>query len=241
MKVHPGEKHDAAARPRTGASFQQALRAVPPPQGSARAIPALRCQLRPLTAGLPVARALPGSSEGLHTVRQGLHAQVERLGEVRAELSERAEQRQAQRATELIARELVRELSREASASAPLPAAAPERLAVEAGRAEQEERRVGAAGAREAATSEVSGVEQRAEAALALIERIELFVRSQRPAMALSVGGALAATVEVERTGPREVALRIQGRRGPPAQEELEQLRTALEARGLQLRSLSVC
>ncbi|MFP2911240.1 hypothetical protein ACLESD_40685 [Pyxidicoccus sp. 3LFB2] len=44
--------------------------------------------------------------------------------------------------------------------------------------------------------------------------------------------------MEVERTGPREVALRIQGRRGPLPTEELSRLRDALEARGLRLRSL---
>jgi hypothetical protein len=78
----------------------------------------------------------------------------------------------------------------------------------------------------------------RAEATLQLIEKIELFVQSQRPALRLSLSGALAATVEVERTGPREVALRIQGRQGPLAQEELVRIREGLEARGLRLRSL---
>jgi hypothetical protein len=71
-----------------------------------------------------------------------------------------------------------------------------------------------------------------------LIERIEVFVRSQRPALKMSLGGALDATVEVERTGPREVSLRIQGRRGPVPSEELARIRGALEAKGLRLRSL---
>ncbi len=76
------------------------------------------------------------------------------------------------------------------------------------------------------------------QATLQLIERIELFVQSQRPALRMSLGGALSATVEVERTGPREVALRIQGRHGPLAQEELARIQEGLEARGLRLRSL---
>jgi hypothetical protein len=64
-------------------------------------------------------------------------------------------------------------------------------------------------------------------------------VKSQRPALSLSLRGALDATVEVERTGPREVALRIiQGRNGPLPSEDVARLREALEARGLRLRSL---
>ncbi|HEX8700995.1 MAG TPA: hypothetical protein VF815_19270, partial [Myxococcaceae bacterium] len=78
----------------------------------------------------------------------------------------------------------------------------------------------------------------RAEAALELIERIEVFVKSQRPALSLSLRGTLDATVELERTGPREVAVRLQGRKGPVPVEELARLRDALEARGLRLSAL---
>jgi hypothetical protein len=78
----------------------------------------------------------------------------------------------------------------------------------------------------------------RVQATLQLIEKIEVFVQSQRPALRLSLGEPLSATVQVERTGPREVALRIQGRQGPLAQEELARIREGLEARGLRLRSL---
>jgi hypothetical protein len=81
-------------------------------------------------------------------------------------------------------------------------------------------------------------LQPRVESTLQLIEKIELFVQSQRPALRMSLGGALSSTVEVERTGPREVALRIQGRHGPLAQEELTRIREGLEARGLRLRSL---
>ncbi|WP_338866886.1 hypothetical protein [Myxococcus stipitatus] len=74
--------------------------------------------------------------------------------------------------------------------------------------------------------------------AVELIERIEVFMKSQRPAMSMSVRGTLNATVEVERTGPREVVLRIQGRTGPVPTEDVARLRDALEARGLRLRAL---
>lgn len=80
--------------------------------------------------------------------------------------------------------------------------------------------------------------ELKLQATLQLIEKIELFVQSQRPAMRLSVGWPLSAMVEVERTAPGEVALRIQGRHGPLGPEELARIRDALEARGLRLRSL---
>jgi hypothetical protein len=76
------------------------------------------------------------------------------------------------------------------------------------------------------------------QATLHLIEKIELFVQLQRPALRMSVGWPLPATVEVERTAPREVALRIQGKHGPLAHEDLARIRDALEARGLRLRSL---
>jgi hypothetical protein len=74
--------------------------------------------------------------------------------------------------------------------------------------------------------------------ALALIEKIDVFMKSQRPALSLRLGGALEATVEVERTGSREVALRIQGHRGPVAPGQLEHIREALASRGLRLSRL---
>jgi hypothetical protein len=62
-----------------------------------------------------------------------------------------------------------------------------------------------------------------------------VFVKSQRPALAMRLGGTLDATVEVERTGEREVSLRIQGRRGRFPQKDLTRIREALAARGLKL------
>jgi hypothetical protein len=242
MKVPPGEKHDEATRPRPAASFQQALRAVPRPgAATASALAGLRCRLVQATCA-PPGRTAPGSSEGLRLVRQGLHAEAQRLGEVRVELSGRSEQRHEQRAMELIARELSRELTREPAPPSPaIVRSEPPAPASDAARAGSEEAKVEGARARGEGVQVAAPAALRAEAALALIERIELFMRSQRPAMALSVRGTLEATVEVERTGPREVALRIQGHQGPPPAQELAQLRAALEARGLQLRSLQVC
>ena len=45
--------------------------------------------------------------------------------------------------------------------------------------------------------------------------------------------------MEVERTGPREVALRLTGRRGALPPEDIARLKEALAARGLVLRALT--
>lgn len=80
----------------------------------------------------------------------------------------------------------------------------------------------------------------RTEQALALIERIELFVRSQRPSLALTLNNSLGARVEVERMGPKVIALRLVGHRGPPTAEAVSLIRDELRARGLKVAALSV-
>jgi hypothetical protein len=83
----------------------------------------------------------------------------------------------------------------------------------------------------------VSPVEGRVERALALVERIERFVRSGRPSLALTLRGALPGEVEVQRVGPGAIVLRLSSAR-LPSENELGELRQALEARGLSVRSL---
>jgi hypothetical protein len=73
---------------------------------------------------------------------------------------------------------------------------------------------------------------------LAVVERVELFLRSQRPALALQLGGAWATRVELERTAPGEVALTVVAPKGAPAHAELSMLRQALQARGVRLSRL---
>jgi len=77
----------------------------------------------------------------------------------------------------------------------------------------------------------------RVERALALVERIERFVRSGRPSLALTLRGGFPGRLEVERVAPGTIALRLSSPRAPPA-GELGRLRQALEARGLSVRSL---
>lgn len=82
--------------------------------------------------------------------------------------------------------------------------------------------------------------ETKAAQAVALIERIELFVKSQRPGLALTLNNSLGAHVEIERVGPKEIALKLVGHRGPPTAEAVSRIREELRARGLKVSALSV-
>jgi hypothetical protein len=176
------------------------------------------------------------SSEHLGQVRQGMSVESHRLRDVRGEAHQTHQERVQQRVTDLISRELAREPRAEpvaprSVANPPGPEASASPPPVEALSAAGEVRTGGAG----AAAVDTPNPEVRAQAALELIEKIEVFVKSQRPALAMRLGGALDATVEVERTGAREVSLRIQGRRGPLPQEDLARIRDALAERGLKL------
>jgi hypothetical protein len=80
----------------------------------------------------------------------------------------------------------------------------------------------------------------RAEQAVALIERIETFVRSSRPALALTLNNSLGARVEIERLGPGRVALKLTGQKGPPGAGVVSRIRDELRARGLEVGALRV-
>ena len=82
-----------------------------------------------------------------------------------------------------------------------------------------------------------TSTEGRVERVLALVERIERFVRSGRPSLALTLRGGLPGRLEVQRVAPGAIALRLSSPRVPSA-SELGELRQALEARGLSVRSL---
>jgi hypothetical protein len=82
--------------------------------------------------------------------------------------------------------------------------------------------------------------EAKASQAVALIEKIETFVRSQRPGLALTLNNSLGASVEIERIGPREIALKLVGHMGPPSADAVSRIRDELRARGLKVGALSV-
>jgi hypothetical protein len=180
------------------------------------------------------------SPEHLGQVRQSLNSEAHRLKDVRGESLQVNRERGEQRAAELVTRELAREPRLEVAPRAPAPRPAPEPGAsASSGEAlAAVGASPGGAPAGGAAPAEAPGADTRAQAALALIEKIDVFMKSQRPALALRLGGALEATVEVERTGAREVALRIQGHRGPVPAGQLEHIREALASRGLRLSRL---
>jgi hypothetical protein len=185
-------------------------------------------------------RSALASPENLGQARHVMNTEAQRLRVTRTEAQTVSQERTEHRVCELISRELGRELQAEpppaSSSRAAPPLAEPSRTAAPTeGLALTGETRLSGAST---APAEPPSAQPQVQAAMELIEKIEIFVRSQRPALRMSLGGAMAATVEVERTGPREVALRIQGRGGPLAQEELSRIRVGLEARGLRLRSL---
>lgn len=249
MKVN-GRNEEAPARPASESGrFQEALKKAPPEAAKAPLRPGQTARTpvtatrgtsgTVATAGL--ARTPPrvafASTEHLGQVRQVMNTEAHRLRDVRGEAHQTSQERMHQRLTDIVARELAREPRAEPvpprstpmSRSAEPPPVTPQ---VEALSAAGGTSPGGPTGTR---APEPPNPETRVQAALELIEKIEVFVKSQRPALAMRLGGTLDATVEVERTGEREVALRIQGRRGGFPQKDLARIREALAERGLKL------
>lgn len=199
---------------------------------------------RASTLTVASARGALSSPENLATTRKAMHVESQRLGTVRVEAQASGQERTEQRLSDLFLRELslrepgLRHLAprdtRQELPLAPLDSAARPPVTSEGATSEARTAATCVDGASRGAAPSTSHV----ESAVEVIERIEVFVKSQRPAMSMSVRGTLNATVEVERTGPREVVLRIQGRTGPVPTEDVARLRDALEARGLRLRAL---
>lgn len=230
-----------------GSRLPQAQPIKPPAKAPAGTAPlpgsVSRQPVTALRGGLAVttSRSALASPENLGQTRQVMHGEALRLRNTRTEAQTTAQEKTEHRVSELISRELAREFRTAPSQSSALPAPPPP----ESSRAPAP--REGFSSMSEALLSvsqgnlspaEAPDPQLRAEATLQFIKKIELFVQSQRPALRLSLGEPLSATVQVERTGPREVALRIEGRQGPLAQEDLARIREGLEARGLRLRSL---
>jgi hypothetical protein len=230
------------AVPRTGGAPPRAEARPPALTGSAR---------RPLTpvASPGLARVAPGvrlaSAEYLGQVRQGLHAEAHRLHDVRGEAQLTQREQLHQRVGALIARELAREPPAQARLANPSPGANPREVPSSSSVPEPPAGVSGVSGGlRESVPTTGApppAPEARVQATLELIEKLELFVKSQRPALALHLGGSWDARVEVERTGAGEVALRIQGHRGPLPPQELTRIRESLVARGLKISAFLAC
>lgn len=243
----------AAARPPAAPVRSRPL--PPPPLPSRSAAPPTKSPLPlPLGTGrspgtafasgpvLSTSRSALASPENLGLARQAMHHEASRLGTVRAEAQMTTQEKTEHRLSELISRELLHEFRADPSLrlsprGAPAPLEASRDTAPAGSLSSAGESRLAAGGA-DPAPAEAANPQDKVQATLQLIEKIELFVQTQRPALRMSLGYPLSAMVEVERTGPREVALRIQGRHGPLAQEDLSRIRDALGARGLRLKSL---
>jgi len=70
--------------------------------------------------------------------------------------------------------------------------------------------------------------------------KIELFMQTQRPTLSITLAGGLYGHADLERIGPRRVAVRLAGWNKKWSRQELQALRQALTARGLELAQLSV-
>ncbi|MGC4122402.1 MAG: hypothetical protein QM765_49050 [Myxococcales bacterium] len=94
----------------------------------------------------------------------------------------------------------------------------------------------------ESSTASASST-QRAEAVAALVERIDAALKDGQPTLSLGLADRSgASSVEISKTAKGEVAVRIAARAGRRQNLEAagEEIRSALEARGLRLKSLTV-
>ncbi|PZR07684.1 MAG: hypothetical protein DI536_26610 [Archangium gephyra] len=161
-----------------------------------------------------------GEAQRLGNVRSEHQALAVGLKEVRTDASQAVIERADARVLELITKEL--------SADAP-----PANAAV------LPQQPIAASGAQQAPKIEATP-ETKAAQAVALIEKIERFVKSQRPGLAITLNNSLGAHVEIERLGPRQIALKLVGKNGPPSAEAVSRIREELQARGLKVGSLSI-
>jgi hypothetical protein len=168
----------------------------------------------------------------LANARAALHQNAAQLQQTRAVHHELTSQRLDARLVDLICKELVIEFTAEPSksrvANQDLPLAPPV---------------LGLAPPppSPSAPTVFANPEVKAAQAVELIERIETFIKdSRRPTLALTLNNSLGAKVEIERVGPREVALKIVGHKGPPTAEDVSRIREEMQAHGLKVCALSV-
>ena len=168
-----------------------------------------------------------GEAQRLSDVRTGHAKTAQALTEVRTEGHDPQVDRSAHRLAGLIHRELSQEASPPArdkpTPLEPVVVASPAAAGPQAGAPQKLD----------------APQDSRADQAVALIEKIEAFVKSNRPALSLTLNNSLGAAVEIERVGPKEIALKLTGRHGPPSAETVSRLREALRARGLKVSALT--
>ncbi len=242
MKVDPKKVAAVELKPAT-ASFKSLMsKLVPPPlPGQGHTMP------RQVTQVAAAAR-VPTVAQALNVKRAQVETEAGRLTEVRGALMARANDLATAR-TESIAPELAHVPARalDAITRELISAFGPSsRVANDAGqpsdRGSHHEAQPAAPVWSTLTPPPISATpEQQAAQTVALIEKIEFFVKSaQRPAIALTLNNSLGARVEIERVGPREVALKLVGQHGPPTPEAVSRVRDELLARGLKIATLEV-
>lgn len=166
----------------------------------------------------------------LSTVRSEHSQRAETLTHVRTESTQDLAERSAGRVIDFIVKELTSDAASSSNMTPP-PTPTGEIASVSPIHSP-------AQSAPAAAKDEAPAV--RASQAVALIEKIETFVRSARPGLALTLNNSLGASVEIERIGPREIALKLIGHLGLPSADAVSRIRDELRARGLKVGALSV-
>jgi hypothetical protein len=73
-----------------------------------------------------------------------------------------------------------------------------------------------------------------------LVVHVEALLKRSRPTLALTMRGGLNGRVEIEKTGPAMVAVKITTENELPAPEELGRIRDEIRRRGLKLSALSL-
>ena len=235
-RVQPPKTEQSPAPPRR--RFTEALRARVPRPAGRPPVPRRPAAATLGAAGLADAWRVASSASVLRgQARVEMDASAQRRIADGAAASDQASARLDGRATELLRAALRTEvLTRSEPPSSPRAALPPAREAGSAGRSSPAEGVASVTGATGAAAPP-SIPEQRIERAMALVERIERFVRSGRPALALTLNGDLAGRLELQRVAPGAISIRLSSAR-PPSSDALGELRQALEARGLSVRSL---
>ena len=173
----------------------------------------------------------------LEAVRTVFHGEANRLVQGRSDMELDHQERIDERAIAQICQELTEELDRGLRIEVDVPEALSSSLA---SRPDLKVKQGAPSAETSVAPSGRPAAPERVTSMLELIEKIEVMVRQQRPALRLELKGPMAGVLEIERTGPREVALKIVGLRGPPSPGELSQLRRELRAKKLKLSALWV-
>ena len=230
----------------TKPAFRTFLGPVPPPLPKkpapiAAAIPSVLAR-HPFVAA-PSRQAVSlhqKTTATLTTARAAAHQSSAHLQEARVAHHHVASERLDGRLVDLICKELVIEftsdasMSRAANQDLPLPPPTPAVPSIATAATHLKP------SAQRELTQRVDGA-VRAAQAVELIEKIESFIKdSHTPCIALTLNNSLGAKVEIERIGPREVALKVIGHKGPPRAEDIGRIRDEMAAHGLKVCALSV-